>query len=266
MPGPAEIYSASELDAHAWAREHFDSPRGVKSNTVFTAEDDFLSGLRARPLFAAGRGRALEQPLFKQPPLPAPSSKEPFALSWGEEAFTLPAAPSSHTHHVHHNETSEDDDPSLALSDFAYQFTKWSTPSSAPKATELTASQPAKREILLYDNTAEGHRTAIDLAILNGYIDANNEGQLVNLMRALASTKNTKIKDDSTEIERSVGAGGAVLGEVKEEAESDKAGGVRDQAGQHGDTRAQHVNREGPVKYGRLKGKARKEAKKAGKK
>ena len=182
MPGPAETYSASELDAHAWAREHLNSPRGIKSNAVFTAEDAFLSGLQARPLFAAGRGRALEQALFKQPPLLAPSAQQSFALTWGEAAFTPPPAPSSHTHHVH-KETSEDDDPSLALSDFAYQFTKWSTPSSAPKATELTASQPAKREVLLYDNTAEGHRTAINLAILNGYIDANNEGQLVNLMR-----------------------------------------------------------------------------------
>ncbi|KAF2826392.1 hypothetical protein CC86DRAFT_28784 [Ophiobolus disseminans] len=249
MVGPNKDYASSEASAYAWIMDHLASPKSTTPQSPFTTEDDLFSGFQHVPLFDSGHGRIVEPPMFKLPPPAVTSEQQAFALTWGEEEQAAPTALPSLSTHAHDDTTSEDDDPELALSDFKYQFTKWTT-ANAPIEVEDKDPHPGKKEILMYENTPDGHRTAVNIALKNGYIQANNNEQLVKLMHMLANTTNTKIKDDSTEIERSVSAGGAVLGEITEDGELQPPS-------------QRHVE---PVKHGRLKGKARMEAKKAGKK
>ncbi|KAH7073561.1 hypothetical protein BKA63DRAFT_514350 [Paraphoma chrysanthemicola] len=127
--------------------------------------------------------------------------------------------------------------------------------------------------MLMFDNTPEGIRMAVDVAIKEGLIEEGNEAQIQQLMKMLASTTNKKT-DGDTEIEKSVGKGGAVLGKVKEDAgaEGDASSEQSTNTAAGLTTRGDEkmLGKEGdddeeiqPVKSQRLKGKARKLAKAA---
>jgi hypothetical protein len=219
------------------------------------------------------------------------SSRDVKSPSLFEEKPTPPPTAASHSAGVR----SKDD---------SRQGTKLSSTTLAGPATQLTASQSSssrakpepkpEQTVLMFDNTPEGMRNAVNVAIKEGLIEAGNNAQIQKLMQLLASTRNKKTKGDS-EIERSVGQGGAVLGKIKDEhageGEASGAQGTSSTAAttvQGDETHALGTTDDGaaptqtskdvdradaqddgqtqPVKSQRLKGKARKQAKQAAKK
>jgi hypothetical protein len=121
-----------------------------------------------------------------------------------------------------------------------------------------------QRVELRFDNTPEGHRTALNLAISQGLVDPDNDAQVEALMNTIRSTPNKVLKDASAELDRHVAAGGAVLGVINEDAAGEMAESSRALIKKDdGDAEAQEKD---TSKTQRLKGKARKNAKKAGKK
>ncbi|KAH7089873.1 hypothetical protein FB567DRAFT_590665 [Paraphoma chrysanthemicola] len=159
------------------------------------------------------------------------------------------------------------------------QHAKMSSTALARPATQLTLSQPLpaptqpEQTMLMFDNTPEGIRNGVDVAIKEDLIEEGNEAQIQQLMKVMASTTNKKVKGD-TEIEMSVGKGGAVLGKVKKDAGGEGDALVEQStstmAGMTTLRGEQVLRKEGdrdeemkPVKSQRLKGKARKLAKAA---
>jgi hypothetical protein len=147
MAIPSKFYAKNECDALAWICEHAPSPRGVESSQVFNNEDTFLSGFQGRPSSAASGGRSLEQPLFKQ--FHHPAAGEQSGLS----------SHSRHTDSVHEDNI-RDDDPSLALADFDYQYHRWSYANigyvsqgtTDTSATRLTTSQQPLNQSVQSEN------------------------------------------------------------------------------------------------------------------
>jgi hypothetical protein len=285
MAIPSKFYATDESDALAWICEHIPSPRGVESPQVSYNEDTFLSGLQERSLSIADGGRSLEQPLFKRSAIPAAGEQSGLSIRNGSTS-------------IMHENNEMDDDPSLALADFDYQYDRWShansgshpqdstatsanrpttsqqflsqsvqdenagpskmaaliakskakpassgagiltsqsisqkraalhknkhrksiieTPAQVPDMNEPVPSK-SKRVELMYDNTPEGRRRALDLAIKEGIIDPDNDEQVTALMKRFVDPVNKKIKDNATVMERLVDASGAVLGVIRED-------------------------------------------------
>jgi hypothetical protein len=49
----------------------------------------------------------------------------------------------------------------------------------------------------MYDNTPEGHRYALGVAIKEGFVDPDNDEQVAALMKPLGNPENKKAKDIS---------------------------------------------------------------------
>jgi hypothetical protein len=47
----------------------------------------------------------------------------------------------------------------------------------------------------MYDNTPEGHRYALGVAIKEGFVDPDNDEQVAALMKPLGNPENKKAKD-----------------------------------------------------------------------
>jgi hypothetical protein len=133
---------------------------------------------------------------------------------------------------------------------------------SAHVPTEDVPESPtSKRVELMYDNTPEGRRRALDLAIKEGIIDPDNDEHVAALMKHFADPENKKTKDNATVMERLVDVSGAVLGVIKEDAKCEMAHGSGSTREKSNDDDEQ---RNEVRKTSRLKGKARKDARKMG--
>jgi hypothetical protein len=136
------------------------------------------------------------------------------------------------------------------------------TPAPQPKA-EVSKPKPTtqQRVELKFDNTPEGHKTALKLAIQRGYVDPNNDEQVKALMETIREMPNKMLKDASGELDRHVVAGGAALGVIGEDAAGEVAESSRAPIKTR-DNDGTEVQVKESSKTQRLKGKARKDAKK----
>jgi hypothetical protein len=327
---PSHYYSQGESDALAWLSKHIPSTRGVKSQHVFSGEDDFFLGLQGRSDSSARGGRPLEQPLFKQSTSLAAMQQPALRLGWGQVGSTSASAAAPHTIGVHEDDLG-DDPPNLAFADLDHQFSHWPynttsltlnkqedfsalvLGSDATTATTLTLSQqprsqsslnsqsmasplqhhpssthddtfptndsqdenagafkraaiiakaktkpssstsgilasstptqrraahqknrnrkpfldppasslhqaklmpkskPAGQVELRYENTPEGHRTALTLAIQQGLINPDNDEEVTALMKTIRESTNRTIKDDTGELDKHITKGGPAL-------------------------------------------------------
>jgi hypothetical protein len=269
MPGPRKDYSASEATAHAWIREHL-ADLAVDDSKLpppaRTQDSFFTADLAKHAFYANGIGRTVEQPLFKLPhPHLLPSSpQDPFTIFYNEPRVALPLP---HPTFEHVDEAPEDDDPALALADFAYQFETWS-PTTAQKDPEPQPKREA--QMTMYEKLERGDpRAAVADGLRNGIFDPSNEASMRLLMQVLAGGAGHGEK----KIEGSGGGGGAVLGEVKEEEVEELDGRLTELRaeqgqgeGEGGEVQVVEKAEVEVVQSGRLKGKARKMAKSAGKK
>lgn len=276
--------------------KYIPSPRGVKSQHVFSSEVDLFRGLQERSSSSASGGRSLGQSLFKQSAPLAALQQPGLRLGWGQEESASAALP--HTTCVLLEDNSGDDPENLALADLEYQNRLWvdnrregvtatrfppaiisavqqaqnaSATTSPPlqmqgldatTTTPLTSSQqpsraaiiakakgssgittsisashkraaqqkqrrkkpiidapapshqPAGQVMLRYDNTPEGHQTALKLAIEEGLINPDDDDEVQAFMKTIRETPNKKLKDDNEELDKHITAGGAALGVI----------------------------------------------------
>jgi hypothetical protein len=299
---PADAYCTSERDAQAWIYKQLTT----RSSVVVSYEDIVLPGVHGRSLLTGG-GRSLQQPLSQRSNLA--SVGEDFAL------FPDTEAGPAQTGIVADDDDLRDDNPTLALADFDYQYHQWSRthtgarpkdlpqdsvtarapepltslppPSTDPitprppspsahegnagpskiasliakakakpaasagvlssqSASQRRAAQhkgkhrkpivetppspapapePTKRRPfeLMYDNSPVGRQRALALAVQEGIIDPNNDGQVARLMERLQESINRKKLEGYTAVMASmVQKGGAVMGVVREDEEGEE--------------------------------------------
>jgi len=284
--------------------KHIPSPRGVKSQHVFSSELDFFPGLQERSGSSACGGRSLGQSLFNQSAPLAALKQSELRLAWGQEESVSTAAP--HTACVLLEDNSGDDPQNLALDDLDYQDRLWvnnrrdgvttipfppaiigavqqaqnasattspplpmqgldattttsltspqqpsrgaiiakskgasgiitSTSASHRRAaqqkqrrkkpatnTPAPSHQPAGQVMLRYDNTPEGHQTALKLAIEEGLINPDDDDEVQAFMKTIRETPNKKLKDNTEELDKHITAGGAALGVINPNASASK--------------------------------------------
>jgi hypothetical protein len=95
----------------------------------------------------------------------------------------------------------------------AYEISVSKFDTEEPKL-EMTKLAVTEEDVLDCENTPEARRTAVVLAIRQGCINADNDNQVVNLMRMLAGTPNTEV-----ELDKSTQASEAVTKEISEDNE-----------------------------------------------
>jgi hypothetical protein len=128
-------------------------------------------------------------------------------------------------------------------------------PSTQAEKPESNSSIPM---VLKYENTPEGHRTAVTLAIQQGLINADDDDAVEELMKTIRESHNTKLKDDTDELDKYITAGGAAIEVLNEDA----MGASETDVKVEGDTVAAHDV--GDDTKQRSKGKSKKNKKKKG--
>ncbi|EAT90950.2 hypothetical protein SNOG_01301 [Parastagonospora nodorum SN15] len=86
--------------------------------------------------------------------------------------------------------------------------------------TPAPSHQPAGQVMLRYDNTPEGHQTALKLAIEEGLINPDEDDEVQAFMKTIRETPNRKLKDSNEELDKHITAGGAALGFINPNAPS----------------------------------------------
>jgi hypothetical protein len=94
-------------------------------------------------------------------------------------------------------------------------------PTTQAEKPEAKSSIPT---VLCYENTPEGHRTAVTLAIQQGLIDADDDAAIEALMKTIRESHNTKLKDDTDELDKHMTSGGVALGLINEDSTGESAG------------------------------------------
>jgi hypothetical protein len=79
------------------------------------------------------------------------------------------------------------------------------TPALTTQA-EKVELESRKQTVLRYENNPEGHRTAVTLAIQQGLINADDDAAIEALMKTIRESYNTKIKDDTYELDKHRGS------------------------------------------------------------
>jgi hypothetical protein len=88
--------------------------------------------------------------------------------------------------------------------------------------TPAPSHQPAGQVMLRYDNTPEGHQTALKLAIEDGLINPDDDDEVQAFMKTIRETPNRKLKDSNEELDKHIAAGGAALGVLDPNAPASK--------------------------------------------
>ncbi|KAH5728870.1 hypothetical protein HBI17_225860 [Parastagonospora nodorum] len=86
--------------------------------------------------------------------------------------------------------------------------------------TPAPSHQPAGQVMLRYDNTPEGHQTALKLAIEEGLVNLDDDDEVQVFMKTIRETPNRKLKDSNEELDKHITAGGAALGVLNPNAPS----------------------------------------------
>jgi len=256
MPIPRQHYSASEADAEAWICKNLPPPKDHKPTPVREPNSYYIEIPGDTPLYDKRcTGRSVNQPLYKVTPKP-PRKRDPFALTWAPKKPATDGH-STYTNGIHHDAsladkdaTSPDDNPDLCLYDFTHQFSHFEA--NAKRAAEPSQREAFKTTIIELENKPGSHRVIINDGLMQGALSTDDMAQVAVLMSVMANANaNNAVKEDEE-----VKQGGEVLGEVGEDGEIVKAGEKCEVSG--GEMRMGKK-----VVAGRLKGKARKEAKKA---
>lgn len=268
MPGPRKYYAPNEAAAFAWICEHVPPPKDPKPTPIKNPAHPYIHIPHDVPLFDKQKGRTVNQPLYKLPPKP-PRKFEPFHLTWAPRSSYEHAPTPPHTNGFHHHDdhitdeeaAAPDSDPDLALYDFNHQFGQWEA--AAKTAAEQAEQQTTSFEELMFyhEQVPNGHRIALKPGLRTGIIATDNTGQLQLLMYALANSASSS----AASADAKTSEGGTVLGEVGEDGKIVEKTGEKCDVN---DMKVSTVKKEAEVVkkvVGRLKGKARKEAKKTGK-